>query len=68
MLGLLSSAGPAWAAPPEVTATRIYATITIDGVLDEPAWQRAQVIDTLLQREPDEGALASQRTEVRVLY
>lgn len=68
VLGLLSGAVPAWAEPPEVTATRIYESITIDGVLDEPAWQKAQVIDSLLQREPDEGAPASQRTEVRVLY
>lgn len=58
----------AWANPPELTAPRIAEPIVIDGVLDEPAWQRAQPIDTLLQREPIEGALASERTEIRVLY
>src|SRR5262249_20798686 len=42
--------------------------ITIDGTFDEPAWQQSQVIDTFQQREPDEGAPASERTEVRVLY
>jgi hypothetical protein len=40
----------------------------IDGVLDEPAWQRAQKIDTLQQHEPIEGASASERTEVWILY
>jgi len=54
--------------PPEITATLISDPIVIDGVLDEPAWQRAQMIDTLQQREPNEGAPASERTEVRVLY
>jgi hypothetical protein len=54
--------------PPELTATFITEPIVIDGVLDEAAWQRAQKIDTLQQREPIEGALASERTEVRVLY
>jgi hypothetical protein len=53
---------------PEVMATFTTDALTIDGQLDEPAWQTAHVIDGLRQREPDEGALASQRTEVRVLY
>jgi hypothetical protein len=65
---LLQSASGAGANPPEITATLITEPLVIDGALDEPAWQRAQVIDTLLQREPNEGAPASERTEVRVLY
>jgi hypothetical protein len=40
----------------------------IDGVLDEPAWQTANVIDTFVQQEPREGEPATDRTEVRVLY
>lgn len=58
----------AWANPPELIAIHIAEPIVTDGVLDEPAWQRAQPIDTLLQREPIEGAPASERTEIRVLY
>lgn len=73
LLSLLGSAIPARAVPtpdgpPELTATLIDEVITIDGVLNEPAWQHAQVGDTFRQREPDEGAPPSQRTEVRVLY
>jgi hypothetical protein len=65
---LLLCASVARANPPEITATLITEPIVIDGALEESAWQRAQVIDTLLQREPNEGAPASERTEVRVLY
>jgi len=40
----------------------------IDGVLDETAWQAAQLIDSFIQQEPQEGQPATERTEVRVLY
>ena len=42
--------------------------IVLDGRLDEPTWQTAPVADDFRQREPDEGAPASQATQVRVLY
>jgi hypothetical protein len=54
--------------PPELRATYTESLIVVNGALDEAAWQEAQVIDVLRQREPDEGAPASERTEVRVLY
>lgn len=47
---------------------RIDQPITVDGRLDEPAWQTAPAAADFRQREPDEGAPASQATEVRVLY
>ncbi len=40
----------------------------LDGVPDEPAWRRADVATDFLQRDPDNGAAASERTEVRLLY
>ncbi len=42
--------------------------ITLNGVLDEAGWLQAQPVSNFTQREPDEGAAASERTEVRVLY
>ena len=42
--------------------------IVVDGRLDEAAWAQAEPATDFLQFEPDEGAPASQRTEVRVLY
>ena len=43
-------------------------TISLDGVLDEPMWSQATVASDFLQRDPDNGAPATERTEVRVLY
>lgn len=40
----------------------------MDGILDEEGWARTGVIDTFIQREPNEGEPASERTEVRVAY
>jgi len=40
----------------------------IDGVLDEAIWRDAATIDRFTQQEPSDGAPASERTEVRLLY
>ena len=42
--------------------------IDIDGRLNEAAWSRAQVQGNFIQREPDLGRPASQKTEFRILY
>lgn len=42
--------------------------IVVDGILDEPAWQKAERIEDFWQRDPDEGKPATERTEVRVAY
>jgi hypothetical protein len=56
--------------PPTITAVRAAADepIELDGVLDEAVWQRAEPIVDFRQQEPDEGDVASERTEVRVVY
>lgn len=41
--------------------------IRVDGILDEPVWQQAQVIDDFVQRDPQLGQPISERTEVRLL-
>jgi len=51
-----------------VTPVRTEAKIAIDGRLDEPAWQTANVIRDFVQMIPDTGKPASERTEVRILY
>ncbi|MDF1562703.1 MAG: DUF5916 domain-containing protein [Deltaproteobacteria bacterium] len=40
----------------------------IDGRLDEAHWQAATFVDDFLQKEPEEGAPPSDRTEVALLY
>jgi hypothetical protein len=54
--------------PREVRIVRASSPPSIDGQLDEPAWQSAPVVDWFVQKEPNQGAAPSQKTEVRVLY
>jgi hypothetical protein len=53
---------------PNAAAASVTGTITIDGKLDESTWSKATQITDFRQQQPQEGAQASQRTEVRVLY
>ncbi len=67
--GLGAQTVPATSAPlPNAAAASVTGTITIDGRLDESAWAKATPITDFRQQQPQEGAQASQRTEVRVLY
>lgn len=40
----------------------------IDGILDDEVWQHASVTTGLVQREPDEGEPATERTTVQIAY
>src|SRR5262245_26362621 len=51
-----------------IHAVRITESIKIDGVLDEAVWATAEAATDFRQESPTEGAPASERTEVRVLY
>lgn len=42
--------------------------LTLDGRLDEAVWDRAEAATNFRQREPNEGELATEKTEVHVLY
>jgi hypothetical protein len=42
--------------------------LVVDGSLDEAAWQEAPVASGFLQKDPNEGAPATEKTEFRVLY
>jgi hypothetical protein len=53
---------------PIANAVRRSGPIVIDGRIDEDAWKSAEVISDFRQFQPMEGARASQRTEVRILY
>src|SRR5262245_4788954 len=54
--------------PRNIHISRITEEIKIDGRLNEPAWSTANVADSFRQQEPDEGAPATEKTEVRVLF
>ncbi len=51
-----------------VPAVRVDEAPTLDGVLDEAIWRQASVIDEFVQQEPEEGAPATERTEVLIMY
>ena len=49
-------------------ATYIETPPTIDGLLDEPFWESIPPISGFLQRDPVDGAPASEQSEVRIAY
>ena len=59
---------PGAIAPFHIDALLVQQGPRIDGILDDAVWRSAPVIDQFTQKEPNEGAPATQRTEVRVLY
>ena len=52
----------------EILAAPAKGAIKLDGVLDEAGWAGAEPAADFVQAEPLSGQLASQPTEVRVLY
>ena len=52
----------------EVRAVRIETPPRVNGVLDEPFWAAIPPITGFRQRDPVDGAPASERTEVRIAY
>lgn len=62
----------AWAVPagsPRVLQARAVADeITLDGFLNDPAWQGNAPASGFTQREPAAGTPSTERTEVRVAY
>jgi Domain of unknown function (DUF5916)/Carbohydrate family 9 binding domain-like len=60
--------------PPEasfvrtVRAARRVGPITLDGKMDEPAWQAAELGDSFTQSQPVEGARPAVETRFRVLW
>jgi len=65
------ASGQSQASLPESTvvhAVRVDRAPTLDGSLDDPLWQEAEVTSNFRQKEPYEGEPASERTDVRVLY
>jgi hypothetical protein len=68
----VSAVGAGAQAPPaaaqSLTASQAPdSAIDVDGRLDEAPWRDASVADRFTQRDPSDGAPATERTEVRVL-
>ena len=54
--------------PPTVTAVRADPAPVLDGILDDPVWQRAIPVTGFRRDRPGDGLPAAERTEVRVAY
>jgi len=52
----------------EVNASRIDSKIDIDGILDEPAWEKAEIADKFITRDPNPGQIPMFDTQVKMLY
>src|SRR6266566_6934836 len=50
------------------SASRVEQSPKLDGTLDDMLWQQATPISKFLQREPFEGQVPTEKTEVRILY
>ena len=59
---------PVFAQDNLAVAVPIPSPPVIDGVLDEPFWALVQPVTGFLQRDPVDGAPASEKTEVRIAY
>jgi len=66
-IAALTIAMPVAAVDSTVQAGSTDQEIRLDGVLDEPGWQRAGVIENLVQQDPHPGGPTPFDTEVRVL-
>src|SRR5204863_221469 len=51
-----------------IQVVRITDALRIDGLLDEAAWSLAEAASEFLEQQPNEGAPASERTDVHVLF
>ena len=52
----------------QIQAIFIQSTIKLDGLLNETDWQNVKPVSDFTQRELNEGAAPTEKTEVRILY
>lgn len=52
----------------EISALRVNQVVSIDGELKESFWKQVPPITQFTQKEPDEGILPTERTEVRLVF
>ncbi len=67
-LFLAGQAFAQYSQPDTIHALPISKPITLDGKLNEQAWQQARKISNFTQRELHEGRRATERTDVAMLY
>jgi len=51
-----------------IQAVRVDKAPVIDGIVNDPAWNKAFMVDNFYQREPDEGAPVTEKTQFFTCY
>jgi len=51
-----------------IVAEKLISQVELDGKLDEPVWSNGGGFDNFIQRDPNEGAPASERTVIKLAY
>ena len=54
--------------PKIINAVKSLSKITLDGKLSEAEWANAIPVSDFIQRDPENGALGTEHTELRILY
>ncbi len=49
-------------------AEKLISQVELDGKLDEPVWNNGNGFDNFIQRDPNEGAPASEKTVIKLAY
>ncbi len=52
----------------KIVIVQATSPIELDGLLNDPDWDRAMTVSDILQREPVEGLPATERTDFRLLF
>ena len=68
LIALLFLPRPTLVAQKTLTAKYIESEIALDGRLDETVWQNADVTDDFWQFQPNDSIMATDKTEIRVVY
>ena len=51
---------------PDLRAHRLEQPPVLDGLVNEPLWQKLDVATDFIQQNPDEGELSAEKTELRI--
>jgi hypothetical protein len=51
-----------------VVATPVATAMSIDGLVNDPAWSSVPTVGDLIQREPKPGEPPTEKTDIKIAY
>ncbi|MFC1539423.1 DUF5916 domain-containing protein [Candidatus Latescibacterota bacterium] len=67
-ISIISPSLPETSGTSTISAVRAGSPVNLDGLLNEPQWKEIIPVSDFTQRELQEGAAATEKTEVRIMY